>query len=172
MGRFRVRIAWVSIVLAGGLVLTLRGQSPEESRLQILQSVGLAGIDEGLLQDESHTPSSSTTRQRAAFRTSLFKDRVGSTGTRYRAGRVIVKFRDESAAADRRDAVRSATATGEISVRPSYADFDVVRMDPSEDAEEAATVLRRRPEVQYAQVAHRVHALFVPNDPLYASQQW
>jgi serine protease len=33
-------------------------------------------------------------------------------------------------------------------------------------------VLRQRPEVQYAQVAHRVHALMVPNDPLYLSQQW
>ena len=29
-----------------------------------------------------------------------------------------------------------------------------------------------RPEVQYAQVAHRVHALFVPNDPMYLTQQW
>jgi serine protease len=47
-----------------------------------------------------------------------------------------------------------------------------VRIDPSEDAEEAASVLRQRPEVQYAQIAHRVHALLVPNDPLYLSQQW
>ena len=48
----------------------------------------------------------------------------------------------------------------------------MVRIDPSEDAEETASVLRQRPEVQYAQVAHRVHALMVPNDPLYLSQQW
>ena len=152
--------------------MTLRGQVPDQARVQILQAVGLAGIDEGLLQDDSHTPSSTTTRQRAAFRTALFNDRVTSTGARYRPGRVIVKFRDESAMPARRDAVRSASGTGEISVRPSFADFDVVRIDPSEDAEEAANVLRRRPEVQYAQVAHRVHALLVPNDPLYASQQW
>ncbi len=73
---------------------------------------------------------------------------------------------------DRRAAVRAASDTGEIAARPSYADFDIVRIDPSEDAEEAASVLRQRPEVQYAQVAHRVHAMFVPNDPLYLSQQW
>jgi serine protease len=74
--------------------------------------------------------------------------------------------------ADRQAAVRAASGTGEIAARPSYADFDVVRIDPSEDAEETASVLRQRPEVQYAQVAHRVHALMVPNDPLYLSQQW
>jgi serine protease len=83
-----------------------------------------------------------------------------------------VRFRDESALPDRQAAVRAASGTGEIAARPSYADFDVVRIDPSEDAEETASVLRQRPEVQYAQVAHRVHALMVPNDPLYLSQQW
>ena len=66
--------------------------------------------------------------------------------------------------------MRAASDTGEIAARPSYADFDVVRIDPSEDPEDAAAVLRARPEVQYAQVAHRVHAMMVPNDPLYASR--
>jgi serine protease len=172
MGRFRAASACAAVVIAGLLVLTLRGQGTDDGRLQILEHVGLPAIDEGLLQDDSHTPSSPETRQRAASRTSMFQDRVGPTGTRYRAGRVIVKFRDEAAMPDRRAAVRAASATGDISTRPSYADFDVVRIDPSEDAEAAASVLRQRPEVQYAQVAHRVHALFVPNDPLYLSQQW
>jgi serine protease len=158
-------------MVAAGLVLTLRGQV-DGTRLQILQSVGLPAIDEGVLQDDSHTPSSSATRQRRALRQALLADRVSTTGTHYRPGRVIVRFRDEAAMADRRAAVRAASGTGEIAVRPSYADFDVVRIDPSEDAEEAASVLRGRPEVQFAQVAHRVHALLVPNDPLYLSLQW
>src|SRR4051812_38208173 len=111
MGRIRVRLALASIGIAGGLVLTLRGQVANQTPLQILQSVGVAAIDEGLLQDESHSPSAAETRQRAALRTSLFGDRVASTGTRYRAGRVIVKFRDEAAMPDRNAAVRAASGT-------------------------------------------------------------
>jgi serine protease len=172
MGRLRARTVCATLAIAGALVLSLRGQGTEESRLQILQQVGLPAVDEGLLQDDSHTPAAPETRRRAALRDALLGDRIGASGTRYRAGRVIVRFRDESAMADRQAAVRAASGTGEIAPRSSYADFDVVRIDPSEDAEEAASVLRGRPEVQYAQVAHRVHALFVPNDPLYLSQQW
>jgi serine protease len=171
MGRFRARIVCATIVVAGGLVMTLRGQVADGSQLQILENVGLPAVDEGLLQDDSHTPQAPETRQRAALREALLNDRIGASGTHHRAGRVIVRFRDEAAMTDRRSAVRSASDTGEIAARPTYADFDVVRIDPSEDAEEAAAVLRQRPEVQYAQVAHRVHTLFVPNDPLY-SQQW
>jgi serine protease len=102
----------------------------------------------------------------------MVRDRIGPSGTRYRSGRVIVRFRDEMAMTARQDAVRAASRTGEIAERPSFADFDVVRIDPNEDPEEAASVLRQRPEVVYAQVAHRMHTLFVPNDPLYAAQQW
>src|SRR5438045_3663163 len=150
MGRFRARIVCATVMVAAGLVLTLRGQA-DGTRLQILQAVGLPAIDEGVLQDDSHSPSSSETRQRTAFRQTLLADRVSATGTHYRPGRVIVRFRDEAAMPDRRAAVRAASGTGEISVRPSYADFDIVRIDPSEDAEEAASVLRRRPERTVAQ---------------------
>jgi len=172
MSRLRARAACAAITIAAGLVLTLRGQV-DQTRLQILQNVGLPAIDEGLLQDESHTPSSPEARRRAAVRAALMvQDRTGPSGTRYRSDRVIVRFRDETAMTERHAAVRAASRTGEIAERPSYADFDVVRIDPSEDAEDAASVLRQRPEVVYAQVAHRMHTLFVPNDPLYAAQQW
>jgi hypothetical protein len=73
--------------------------------------------------------------------------------------------------AERRAAVRIASGTAEIGPRPSYADFDVVQLDPLEDAEAAARLLSQRPEVQYAQVAHHVGSNLVPNDPLY-SMQW
>jgi serine protease len=172
MGRLRARTFCAAIAIAAGLVLTLRGQI-DQTRLQILQNVGLPAIDEGLLQDESHTPSSAETRRREAVRAALMvQDRVGASGTRYRSDRVIVRFRDEAAMTDRRAAVHAASRTGEIADRPSFADFDVVRIDPNEDAEDAASVLRQRPEVVYAQVAHRMHTLLVPNDPLYAAQQW
>jgi serine protease len=172
MGSVRARTVCATVLVAAGLVLTLRGQTADDSRLQILEHVGLPAIDEGLIADESHTPSSPETLRRAALRAALLQDRVGASGGHYRPGRVIVKFRDEAAMSERRAAVRAASDTGEIADRPSYADFDIVRIDPAEDAEEAASVLRQRPEVQYAQAAYRVHALFVPNDPLYATQQW
>ncbi len=171
MGRFRARTVCATVV-AAGLVLRLRGQTTDDSRLQILEHVGLPAIDEGMIADESHTPASPEALKRAALLAALLQDRVGASGGHYRPGRVIVKFRDEAAMAERRAAVRAASDTGEIADRPSYADFDVVRIDPAEDAEDAASVLRQRPEVQYAQAAYRVHALFVPNDPLYATQQW
>ena len=154
MGRFRVQAACAAIAVAGVLVLTLGGQV-DDTRFQLLQYVGLPAVDEGLI-----------------LRAARLHDRTGSSGTRYSAGRVIVKFRDEVAMAERRAVVRAASGTGEIADRPSYADFDVVHIDPAEDPEDAASVLRARREVQYAQVSHRVHALLVPNDPLYASQQW
>ncbi len=174
MGGFRARTlcATLVVVVAGGLIVSLRGQTADEPQMLIQEHLGLAAVDEGLIQDDSHTPSSPETRLRAALREALLQDRVGASGGHYRPGRVIVKFRDEVAMPERRAAARAASDTGEIADRPSYADFDIVRIDPAEDAEEAARVLRQRPDVQYAQVAHRVHALFVPNDPLYATQQW
>src|SRR5436189_915357 len=171
MRGFRALPVCATVLVAAGLVLTLRGQTAGDWRLQILEHVGLPAIDEGMIADESHTPSSPETLRRAALLEALLQDRAGASGGHYRPGRVIVKFRDEAAMPDRRAAVRAASDTGEIAIRPSYADFDIVRIDPAEDAEEAASMLRQRPEVQYAQAAYRVHALFVPNDPVYA-QQW
>ena len=48
----------IAILIAGGLVLTLRGQVADQPRLQILQNVGLPAIDEGVIADESHRPNS------------------------------------------------------------------------------------------------------------------
>src|SRR6476659_1696874 len=101
MGRFRARTVCAAIAFAGGLVLTVRGQT-DHTALQILQYVGLPAVDEGLIADDSHTPSSPATLRRAAMLQAALQDRVGASGGRYRAGRVIVKFRDEAAAPDRR----------------------------------------------------------------------
>ena len=171
MSRYRAR-ALASAFVAGALVLNLRGQTPVASPTVIQQDLGLPAVDEGVIQDESHTPASAEARRRAAVLGALLQDRVGASGGHYRPGRVIVKFRDEAAMADRLAAVRAASDTGAITARPAFADFDIVRIDPAEDAEQAASILRQRPEVLYAQTAHRVHAAFVPNDPLYARLQW
>ena len=136
--------------------MTLRGQVADETRFQVLQNVGLPAIDEGLIEREAR----------------LIQDRAGGSGVRSASGRIVVKFRDDTAMPERQAAVRAVSATGEIAVRASYADFDIVRLDAAEDAEAAAGVLRQRPEVEYAQVSHRFHALLIPNDPLYQPQQW
>jgi serine protease len=101
------------------------------------------------------------------------EDRIVSTHGRYVPGRVIVKFADRATDADRRAALDSASSTAVMSTRPSYADFDIVRIDPSEDAEQVAVALGDRAEVEYAQPAYSGwHTSFVPNDPLYATRQW
>jgi serine protease len=56
--------------------------------------------------------------------------------------------------------------------RPSYANFDVLRIDPNEDAETVADELSRRSDVEYAQPAYRMHKSFVPNDQFYSQAQW
>jgi serine protease len=171
MGRFRARTVFTAFAIVGTLIMALHGQTPD-ARVEILQNVGLSAIDQGSIQDRDLTPSSEQAHRREALREALLNDRVGASGGHYRAGRLVVRFRDESALPERRAAARAASDTAEIVDRPSYADFDIVRIDPNEDAEQAAAVLRQRPEVVYAQVAHRVHALLVPNDPLYSTQQW
>jgi hypothetical protein len=54
---------------------------------------------------------------------------------------------------------------------PDSADFDVVAIDASDDAEAAARIVAARRDVEYAQPAYRFHPRFKPNDPLY-SRQW
>jgi serine protease len=172
MRGFRARLLCVTVAVAAGLVLGLRGQTADNAHFVVLENVGLPAVDEGAIADESHTPSSPETLRRAAFSKSLHAERTGASGVPYTPGRVIVKFRDEAAMQDRRDAVKRASDTGEIAARPSYADFDIVRIDVSEDAEAVSHALNGRPEVQYAQAAYRVHSTFVPNDPLYSTLQW
>jgi serine protease len=172
MGRFRARDACVATAIIAGLVLTLRGQVADPPRLQILQNVGLPAVDEGVIADETHRPTAPEALRRAGFRVTVDRDTPGAARSPFRPARVIVRFRDEAAPSERRAAVRVASESGTMAERPSYADFDIVQIDPSEDVEAVAAVLRRRPEVQFAQPAYRKHSTLVPNDPLYASLQW
>jgi serine protease len=67
------------------------------------------------------------------------------------------------------DAISAASSSAQLGQRPSYANFDIVRIDPGEDAEAVVQTLKQRSEVEYAQPAYRVHTMLVPNDPLYKS---
>jgi serine protease len=168
---FRARLLSVAVFVAAGLVLGLGGQTRDSSRISI-QSVGLPGIDQGVIADESHTPATLETARHAALQASLLRDRIGSSGVPYLPGRILVKFRDAASAADREAAAASISRTAVMAARLSYADFDVVRIDVAEDAEAAAAALRQRPEVEYAQATYRMHTMFKPNDPLYETLQW
>jgi serine protease len=168
MGRFRVGLCAATLTLGLG-VLGLRAQAPPSARFSIVANVGLPAVDEGVSIDESHVPASFATRRRAALARALRTDAIGSSGIPFARGRMIVKFRDGTAASARAAAVASASPTAAIAARPSYANFDLVTLDPSEDAEAAARALSRREDVEYAQPAYRVHTMFVPNDPLYKS---
>jgi serine protease len=160
-----------SLAVAAGLVIGLRGQVQDNARTWI-QDVGLPAIDQGVLGDESHSPSSVETARRAALGASFARDRMGASGIRYVPGRVLVKFRDAASAADRQAAMASISRTATMIARPSYADFDVIHIDVTENAEAAAAALRQRPEVEYAQAPYRMHTMFKPNDPLYETMQW
>jgi serine protease len=158
-------------MLAGALAIGLRGHAQDDSRFTIVQNLGLPAIDEGVLIDSTHVPGAAVDRRRAAILASVGQSATGS-GARYVPGRVIVKFKDTASEGARASAMSSVSRTAVMASRPTYADFDIVRIDPAEDPEAAALALGQRPEVVYAQAAYRVQSRFKPNDPLYSTYQW
>lgn len=156
--------------MSAAVVLTLRGQAPVSGPWLQISDAALPAIDEGVIWDESHTPSSPRARAARAAMTQV--DAVGESGRAYRRGRVIVRFRDSVAADERRSVVRDATTSGELTPRSAHADFDVVRIADTENPEAVADALIRRAQVVYAQAAYRVHSTLVPNDPDYGRLQW
>lgn len=138
----------------------------------ILAAVAPRPLDRGLASgDLSHAPDSPETLRRQSLRpAAAIVDRTGAAGTRYVPGKLLVKYRDGVSAATKlstRSVAKAVAAT-----EPSYADFEVMRVDPSQDVEALAAALRARPDVEWAQPAYRVHAMMVPNDPYYSTQQW
>src|ERR1700704_5206516 len=103
MSGFRARTLSASLAIAAGLVIGLGGQTRDNSRNWI-QNVGLPGIDQGVIADESHSPASVETARHAALQAALVRDRIGTTGIPYVPGRILVKFRDTASATDRRAA--------------------------------------------------------------------
>jgi serine protease len=167
---FRTRVLLTAIALAAGAAtLSVRAQRPAADRLGIREGVGLPAVYEGAIPDLSHTPGAADSERRTAVRALLRTDGVSASGVRYARGRVIVKFRDDAPAAARQTAIATASGTAAMMARPSYSNFDVLRIDANEDAETTARALAERPEVEYAQPAYRIHTMFVPNDPRYKS---
>ena len=154
---------------AAAATLSVHAQIAQDNRLVIREGVGLPAVDEGVISDNSHTPGAVETERRIAVHSVLHTDGTGASGVRYARGRVIVKFRDEASMTARQTAIAAASQTAVMTERPTYTNFDVLRIDPTEDAEATARALAQHPGVEYAQPAYRIHTMFVPNDPYYKS---
>jgi serine protease len=171
MLRLRAGTFGAALIGAAALVLSLQGQTSNTRPALDIQNVGLAAVEE-------HTAVWS--EPRAERRLTLERtvagagdvSRLGAFHRSYTPGRVIVRFRDDVDAAERRSVARLASDSAEILSRAPYADFDVVRIDAAEDPEAVATALNARPQVVYAQPSYHVHATFKPNDPRYDDLQW
>ena len=171
MLRFRARTFAAAPIGAVVLVLSLKGQSNAHPPLDI-QDVGLPAVEEHGIALWSEARSNQRLQLERSMTGAGDSSRVGVFHRTYTPGRVIVRFRDDVGAAERRSIARIASDTAEVTVRGSYADFDVVQINPAEDPEAVAVALNTRPEVVYAQPAYHMHATFVPNDPQYATLQW
>jgi subtilisin family serine protease len=188
MPRAHLRYFFLTLAVAAVAAFAARavvhGQDAGAFRSFLPASI-LPAIDRGLAADWSHAPGSPEAVVRESMRRSIVTlDRVSASGAHYVAGRVIVKFRDgtsststspstsASSMAARVRAMATVSQTATVPERPSYANFDVVRIDPGEDPETVAAALRQRPDVEYAQPAYRIRPAFVPNDQYYKELQW
>jgi serine protease len=160
----RMLAAVVTLAVAG-MVLP-RAQTPESTGRTLAQPLSPPAIDRGLNPDTTVPEPRS---RRTGVRRSP-ENRDGSARN-YLPGRVLVKFRSGGAATSRASAAGAMQARSVT--RPTYADFDIVEIDPALDAEAVAAELSRQPDVEYAQADYLVRPYFHPNDPLYQSlPQW
>src|SRR2546423_3284228 len=106
MLRFRARTPAAALMVAAALVLTLRGQAPDTRPALQIADVGLPAIEEGVVWDDSHTPSSD--RARAARAAMAQTNAAGVPGRAYVRGKMIVRFRGEGTAHERRSVMGQA----------------------------------------------------------------
>jgi serine protease len=162
---FRRLLTFAAIVsaVAGLALLSARAQEADPPPSRVLeQPVSAPAIDRGLLDGEPLREP----RDRGGHRAGRVE---GEAPVPYARGKVIVKFREETTAAERAAAIEDAGATA--SVQPPYADFEVMSIAREADPEAVARMLAERSAVEYAQAAYRIEPYFRPNDPLF-SNQW
>jgi serine protease len=174
MSRWRLLFSLLVIGIAGLAFVGERvhGQAPGAISRLLLDRIAPPPIERGISPVETRVPGSDEMIRRRSIRAATSPiDRVGATGARYLPGRVIVKFKNGTSAAARVSALSTVSRTASLSQQPSSADFDLVRIDPNEDAEAVARSFAERSDVEYAQAAYRVYPTFRPNDTFYP-QQW
>jgi serine protease len=165
MANTRARLIGSSIALAVVSIAIGRGQTGIAGRV-IVELTSSAAVDRGEAPDEAKEPNTAASRRVHA----LAADDRTSSGGDYVRGRIIVKFRESASANARLTALASVSPSAAIAARKPYANFDIVEIDPAEDAEAAARAFASRADVEYAQAVYRLHPYFVPNDPSYQLQ--
>jgi len=160
----------IVVALIGAAAIAAQAQ---RGRFDV-QDVGLSALNVGLVMDTSRAPDSPASRAKAVVRAAIRDDARLDTAQTVASGRIIVRFRDDASPAARMAALRSVAPAGTIATRPSYADFDLVRIDAAADPEAVAAALKaRHPDVvANAQAAYRWRTMLRPNDPLYVTRQW
>jgi hypothetical protein len=159
----------IVVALIGAAALAVQAQ---RSGIDI-QDVSLSALDTGVSADMRRAPGTPHMRATALVRDAIRADERTAGGTVAR-GRVIVRFRAGVPAAARAAALRAESPGAAVLARPTYADFDIVRIDSDEEPEAVAAALKvsHADVVENAQAAYRLHPLFRPNDPLYGTLQW
>jgi serine protease len=166
MGRFR-RLVPVLLALALGVIIV-----HAQGSFVILENVGLPAVDSGALRGE-HLAVNTSTHPSGALRAAVAAGaRVSRSGAAYVPGRLIVKFRPGTSGGVLPESLRATSPTAAISTRPEYADFDIVTIDPAEDAEAVAAAFRTRSDVEYAQAEYIMRPTLTPNDFYYKELQW
>jgi serine protease len=160
------RLGLALIACASLMVTAGRTQDSGPTKLQ-LPDAALAGIDRGLRdQGPPLEPGGVSAQMLAAMeRADGLRPHTG-----YVPGSLIVKFRPGTETAAKAAAVQPFAGT--TREQPSSANFDIVTIPESADAERVAAELSARPEVEFAQPRYVARPMqFRPNDPLY-TQQW
>jgi serine protease len=149
------RLAAVIAIVLAFATLTAQDAFPPSSRT--FAGLAAAGVDRGVNTDEAR-PARSAGALAAA-----------DGAAPYLSGSIIVKFRLGTSSAAQQAMLASIGGSGTPAA--SYANFDIVAVDPAVDPEALARRFDAQPDVDYAQARYRVRPLFVPNDPFYP-QQW
>src|SRR2546427_8935920 len=143
MARFRNLFSILALALL--IVFSARGRGQGVVSGVVVADFAPPAIDRGLSASMSRSPDSPESQMREAIRASHSPlERVGAGGAHYIAGKVIVKFRAGTSSTARVSAMSVAGAS--TSEQPSYANFEIVHIDPSIDAEEAARAVAARAE--------------------------
>ena len=163
---------WILIVLALLVAAALATQA-QRNRITI-NDVGLPPLDTGVLLAARAAPGTSAARVKSAVEAAIRNEDPNESTRRAAPGRVVVRFRTDASAARRAAAVRTVAPSGVIAPRPTFADFDLVRIAATDDPETVAASLRARhgDVVLNAQAVYRWRTMLTPNDALYAALQW
>src|SRR5688572_243762 len=169
MHRFARRILIVPALLVAAALVT----QAQRNRITI-NDVGLPPLDTGVLLAARAAPGTSAARVKKAVEAAIRNEDPNESTHRAAPGRVVVRFRTDASAARRAAAVRAVVPSGVIAPRPTFADFDIVRIAATDDPETVAASLRARhgDVVLNAQAVYRWRTMLTPNDALYSTRQW